>query len=92
MVNSAVVLAAVFIPIMPPVVKVTAVLKWLIFFIILLSNCVTEPTEVPIEIPVKEVLVAVEVESTCILFVAAPEPLLPIILLLTLEGAAALFM
>lgn len=91
MVISAVFLAAVFIPMIPPVVSVMALLNWLIFFMILLSNCRAEPTEVPMEIPVKAVLVAVEVESTWILLVAAPAPLLPIILLLILEGAAALF-
>lgn len=91
MVNSALVLAAVFMPIIPPAVTVTALLNRLIFFIMLLSNSIAEPTDVPMDIPVKAVLVAVEDESTWILFGAAPAPLLPTILLLTLEGAVVLF-
>jgi hypothetical protein len=48
----------------------------------------SEFTELPIEIPVKEVVVALEVDNTWILLEVNP---LPIILLTTWDGAEAVF-
>ena len=53
---------------------------------------IAEVTEEPMPIPVKEVLILVEEESTRMLLDAAPVPVLPIILLLTDDGGVALLM
>ena len=82
---------ALLIPLKPPGVKVVAALKWLMFCIILASTSTVEVTEAPMAIPVKDVAVAVDVDKTRILLVAAPAPVLPIILVLICDGALALF-
>ena len=79
------------IPMIPPGVKVVTVLKWLMFCIILASTNTVEITDAPMAIPVRDVLVEVDVDKTRMLLDAAPAPVLPIILLLTCDGALALF-
>ena len=79
------VVALLVIPISAPVVLM--LLRLLMFWIIFPSTSKVETTEEPIVIPVNDVVTAVEVDNTRILFVTEP----PIILLLTTVGALALF-
>ena len=67
------------------------VLRLLMFCTMLLSISTADATNGPTTIPVKLVSVDVEVDNTAMLFDAAPVPELPIILLLTCDGAATLF-
>ena len=63
-------------------------LNWLMFSTLFPSNRMSELTKLPIDIPVIEVVVALELDSTRMLL---DVPLPPTILLMTWSGAEALF-
>ena len=77
--------APLFIPVKIPE---EVILKWPIFSIIFPFSSRSEFTEAPTDMPVNEVVVALDVDNTRILLAV---PLLPIILLLTCDGGVALF-